>query len=124
LKYHIGQKSIPDHLDYMDIDSVMTVAGGVTTLMSMKTQSVRAIYYHNGVIDRPTPIVSDQGLLSVVLQKDSTNETCQHFVPDVDSITVTYRRTDGGASVLLVVGIAALAGLGIFFSLVSQMPSE
>ena len=124
LKYHIGQKSIPDHLDYMDIDSIRTADGGVTTLMSTKTQSVRAIYYHNGMIDRPTPGVCGQGLLSAVLQRDSTTEAHQHFVADVDSITVTYRRTDRGASVLLAVGMAVLAGFGLFAWALSTLPSE
>ena len=124
LKYHVGQKSIPDHLDYMDIDSVRAADGGVMALMSTKTQSVRAIYYHNGMIDRPTPSVCGQDLLSAVLQRDSTTEARQHFVADVDSITVTYRRADRGASVLLAVGMAVLASLGLFIWGLSTMPSE
>jgi hypothetical protein len=53
LKYHIGHKSIPDHLYYMDIDSIRTVDGRVYALMSTKTHSVRAIYYKSGLVDRP-----------------------------------------------------------------------
>jgi hypothetical protein len=62
----------------------------------------------------------NNGLLSVVVLRDSIYETHQHFIADVDSVTVTYRRIHNGAIAFLTV---VVVGFGIFISLVSQMPT-